>query len=465
MPKKRSTLRKPGLPILLVLTILIGTFWLTTENNVRLKSPIPVKSQQQKINKPPDIVTDYPLEKPKTTIIAGNIGKGEAFSEALKREQLSHSQVYELVSAVRKGVRPGFNPNIVQRGDRYLLEVDNLGILQRFEYTKQGALETKILAERQKGILKAWKEQTPLSRQITVVSGKLKLGESLWHALNLTRENPDILSAKMIDIFESEIDFMVDCRRNDSFSFVVEKLSKDGELVRYGDILAAEYRALKKTFRAFLYEDLNGTIGYYNAEGKSLQGLFLKSPLNYRRISSRFNPKRFHPILKKIIPHHGIDYAADYGTHVWATANGVVTFIGRRGALGNYIEVRHKNGYKTGYGHLSRFRKGLRKGSRIKQKQTIGYVGATGRATGPHLHYNFFTLRGSIFKPANPARMRNRPTGKPVSKTHMAHFQKHQDRLSALLDQKPIPVVTASLTDARTLKITSPNTESSPNLE
>jgi murein DD-endopeptidase MepM/ murein hydrolase activator NlpD len=260
-----------------------------------------------------------------------------------------------------------------------------------------------------------------------------------------TGESPGALSAKLTDIFEYYIDFMVDCRKGDRFSLIVEKFFKDGAFVRYGDILSAEYRATRKNYQAFRYENRAGDTGYYDADGKSLRGLFLKSPLNYRRISSRYNRRRYHPILKKYTPHHGIDYAADYGTPVWATAGGTVTFIGRKGALGNYIEIRHKNGYKTGYGHLSKFRKGLKKGAYLKQKQTIGYVGATGRATGPHLHYNFFNLAKGKYRPTNPAGIANRPTGKAVTKAHQVHFQHHRDRLWALLDRTTGSVVTAAL--------------------
>ena len=140
----------------------------------------------------------------------------------------------------------------------------------------------------------------------------------------------------------------------------------------------------------------------------------------------------------------------------------MVSFIGRKGALGNYIEIRHKNGYKTGYGHLSRFRKGLKQGSYVNQKQTIGYVGATGRATGPHLHYNFYTLRRGKYRLTNPARVVNRPAGKPVPKAHKDRFLRHRDRLWALLDRTNGSVVTAALTAETDAK--SPDREPTPSV-
>ncbi len=183
-------------------------------------------------------------------------------------------------------------------------------------------------------------------------------------------------------------------------------------------------------------------MGYYDSNGKSLRGLFLKSPLHYRRISSGFSSRRFHPILKKYIPHHGIDYASGYGTHVWATAPGTVVFKGRKGALGNYIEIRHRNGYKTGYGHLSKFRRGLKKGSHVNQKEVIGFVGATGRATGPHLHYNFFVRNGKGYRLSNPASFANRSKARPLSPDLLASFRHQRDRLLVLFDDPTASIVT-----------------------
>lgn len=378
--------------------------------------------------------------------IQGRIASRQVFADALMRHGLTHEQVFELVRAIRSGVhRAEFNPDVVQSGDRYTLAVDTSGIVQSFEYVRKGSLETRFLAERQPdGRLKAWKERFPLDREVVVVSGHID--DTLWNALSASGERPDYLSSKMTEIFEYDIDFMVDCRRGDRFTFVVEKFFKDGAFVRYGDyLIAAEYRQERDTYKAFLYETPDGDAAYYDQNGKSLRGLFLKSPLNYRRISSGFNRRRFHPILKKYIPHHGIDYAADYGTKVWATADGVISFIGRKGALGNYVEIKHKNGYVTGYGHLSRFRRGLKKGARVKQKELVGYVGATGRATGPHLHYNFIVTEGGQRRYVDAATVVNRPTGKPVPISKMDHFRRHRDSLWALLRQVSDGPVTASL--------------------
>lgn len=376
--------------------------------------------------------------------INGQIGRGQVFSEALKAEGISHEAVFELVKALRKGVhRADFNPNIVQRGDRFSAEVDTSGVIQTFEFVKRGALDSRILAERRANGLEAWKENVPLERRVVVVSERLE--DSIWNALRSTGKNPDVLSSRLSDIFEYEVDFMVDCRPGDRFSIAFEEFYKDGEFVRYGEILAAEYATARERHQAYLYESESGDRAYHDADGKSLRGIFLKSPLNYRRISSGYSNRRFHPVLKKYLKHHGIDYAASHGTPVWATAAGTVTFIGRKGALGQYIEVKHKNGYKTGYGHLSNFKRGLKKGSYVAQKQVIGYVGATGRATGPHLHYNFYTTARGEYRLTNPARVTNRPTGKPVPAAKMNDFLTKRDVLYALFEHESGSIVTAYL--------------------
>ena len=407
--------------------------------------PQPIVKTRPEVVAPIIVEVDSPsIAEPEFVLITGTIGRRESFWDALNREGLNRAQVFELVSSVKKGVRRAeFNPNIVQRGDRYKIELDSLNVIQNFEFVKKGSIENVFVSQRKDGVLKSWKEDLPLDRQVLVVSGVIR--DMLWNALVKTEEDPAILSSKLTDIFEYYVDFMVDCRVGDQFSLVVEKFYKDNQLVRYGEILSAEYKSSRKSYQAFLFDPPDGDTSYYDSEGKSLRGLFLKSPLNYRRISSGYSSRRYHPILKKRIPHHGIDYAASYNTPVWATAAGKVVFRGRKGALGNYIEIRHKNGYKTGYGHLSKFNRKAKKGAYVAQKQIIGYVGATGRATGPHLHYNFFAQKGKDYRLVNPARILNRPTGKPVPAAYRPDFEQQRNRLWALLDQDSGSVVTASL--------------------
>lgn len=392
--------------------------------------------------------TSEPERESEWTEIEGRIQRGENFSEALIREGIARQQIFELVPALRKNIsRSEFNPNLVQTGDQYAVTLDSLGLIHKFEYIKRGDLERRFLAERAGNKLKAWKEEIPLHREVVVISERIT--DSIWNALAKTDESP-LLIYKLDYIFEAYIDVDNDCYPADHFAFAIEKLyNETGDFVRYGEILAAQYTSAKNdtTYQAFRYTSADEIEDYYDARGGSLQGLFLRKPLNATRISSGFNNRRFHPILKKYIPHHGIDYAAPKGTKVWAIADGTVSFVGPRGALGNYVEIKHKNGYKTGYGHLSKFPRGLRKGQKVKQKQTIGYVGATGRATGPHLHFNFYATVNNKYKLVKPSADNNRPTGKPLPKAHLEEFERKRDQLLSLLDRNSGTIVTALIPD------------------
>jgi len=392
----------------------------------------------------PATTTSEPEPESKWTDVEGFIQRGENFSEALIREGISHQQIFRLVPILRKNLSPsGFNPNLVQSGDRYAITLDSLGVLQRFEYIKRGDLERRFLAERKDGKLQAWKEEIPLHREVVVISERIY--DSIWNALAQTEESP-LLIYKLEYIFEAYLDVDNDCYPADTFAFAIEKLyNKTGDFVRYGEILAAQYTSAKNdtTYQAFLHITGDDKEDYYDDKGGSLQGLFLRKPLNFTRISSGYNKRRFHPILKKYIPHHGIDYAAPHGTTVWAIADGIVSFKGEKGALGNYVEIQHKNGYKTGYGHLTKFSRRLRQGQKVKQKQTIGYVGSTGRATGPHLHFNFYATANGKYKLVKPSAGNNRPTGKPLPVEFMADFEQERNQLLALLDRSSGTVVTA----------------------
>ncbi len=200
----------------------------------------------------------------------------------------------------------------------------------------------------------------------------------------------DSLIMQLVDIFAYDIDFALDIREGDRFDIIYEERYADGKpLKKSGPILAASFTTRNKTYTAFRFVDKNGKAGYYDANGRSNHKAFIRTPVKFSRISSFFNPKRKHPILHKIRAHKGVDYAAPIGTPVKATANGTVKFVGRKGGYGNVVIIKHFGGYSTLYAHLSKFKKGLKRGKRVKQGQIIAYVGQTGRATGPHLHYEF----------------------------------------------------------------------------
>lgn len=243
------------------------------------------------------------------------------------------------------------------------------------------------------------------------------------------------LAWAIADVYDWEVDFTRDLRPGDRVEVLLERLqSPEGER-RFGRILAARVDVAGSPSFAFAYQN-----GFYDDRGRSLRRAFLRAPLRYRHISSRFG-NRFHPILKRWRTHEGTDYAASYGTPVRATADGIVTIAGRDGGYGNLIELRHANGIRTRYGHLSKFAKGLHVGERVSQEQTIGFVGATGLATGPHLHYEFL-VNG---RPTNPQR-KDAGAGEPIPTNLRTAFDSVRTRLLAEL-QPPanLPAATPAL--------------------
>jgi len=240
---------------------------------------------------------------------------------------------------------------------------------------------------------------------------------------------PDQIALQLADIFSSDIDFYRDLRRDDRFSVIYEASYNNGELVKVGQVLAAEFVNQGKTYKAVLYRGPDGKSGYYTPDGKSLHKSFLRSPLEFTRISSGFSLGRFHPILQKIRAHKGVDYAAPIGTRVKAPADGVVAFAGKKGGYGNVIILKHANGVSTVYGHLSRFAANLHNGLKVSQGDIIGYVGMTGLATGPHLHYEFL-LNGEHRDPLKVAL----PLALPLPEQYKTEFMANSQALVAQLN-------------------------------
>jgi len=229
-------------------------------------------------------------------------------------------------------------------------------------------------------------EPAQLERHVLMKSAEIR--NSLFGATDAAGL-PDAIATQIADIFSSDIDFHRDLRKGDRFSVVYEVMHHRGEPVKTGRVLAAEFDNQGKSYRAVYFDYAENQGGYYTPDGKNLRKQFLRSPLEFSRITSGFSYARFHPVLQTWRAHKGIDYGAPAGTRVKATGDGVVEIAGRQGGYGNVVVVRHQSKYTTWYGHLSGFAKGMRKGKRIAQGDVIGYVGATGLATGPHLHYEF----------------------------------------------------------------------------
>jgi murein DD-endopeptidase MepM/ murein hydrolase activator NlpD len=239
----------------------------------------------------------------------------------------------------------------------------------------------------------------------------------------------DNMTMEVANIFGWDIDFALDIRKGDAFTVLYEELYLDGEKIDDGNILAAEFVNNGKTYQAFRYTDAGGHTDYYALDGQSMRKQFLRTPVEIARISSRFNLKRKHPILNKIRAHKGVDYAASTGTPVKSTANGKIVHRGKKGGYGNTIIIQHGSKYSTLYAHLSKYRGGLQKGSRVKQGQVIGYVGSSGLATGPHLHYELRV--NGVHR--DPLRVKL-PGAKPLDKKYQDDFRQEAGSMLARLD-------------------------------
>ena len=240
---------------------------------------------------------------------------------------------------------------------------------------------------------------------------------------------PDAAANQMVEIFSGDIDFHRDLRKGDKFTVVYEMNFSNGEPVRAGRVVAAEFINQGETFRVVHYQADNNHGDYYAPDGKSVRKAFLRSPLEFSRVSSGFSLSRLHPVLGTWRSHKGVDYAAATGTKVKVTADGIVSFVGKQGGYGNVVMVSHQNRYTTVYGHLSRFASGLRRGQRIAQGDIIGYVGKTGLASGPHLHYEF-KINGQQRDPLRVAL----PDAAPVARAQMDAFLEASSSLIARLD-------------------------------
>lgn len=241
---------------------------------------------------------------------------------------------------------------------------------------------------------------------------------------------PNNIAVQLAQILASEIDFHRDLRQGDRFTVVYETFTSDnGRRAKTGRVLAVEFINKGKSHQAIYFRSSNGTDGYYTPEGESLRKAFLLSPLDFTRVSSGFTHARFHPILKEWRAHRGIDYAAPAGTPVKATASGIVQFSGMQKGYGNLIVLKHNGKYETAYGHLSRFAGGVSKGKRVNQGDIIGYVGSTGMATGPHLHYEL-RIDGVQRDPTKVIL----PTAPPIAKRDLNNFQKETQSLVARLN-------------------------------
>jgi murein DD-endopeptidase MepM/ murein hydrolase activator NlpD len=308
------------------------------------------------------------------------IGRGDTLQSLLSRLGVDSEEARRVLAAARGNKSLGR----LAPGRSVLARVTSSGQLMLFRYLVSD--EKLVTLTRSGGEFLA-KEQ-PVALEVRQIMRSGKIDGSLFGATDAA-DVPDRIASELAEALSGDIDFHKDLRRGDHFSVVYEAFYLDGQLVKTGRLLAAEFVNQGKSHQALYFKDAQGREGYFTPDGQSLKRAFLKSPMPFSRISSGFTGARFHPVLQIWRAHKGIDYAAPTGTPVRAIADAKVEFVGNQGGYGNLIVLKHQSSYSTAYGHLSRFGKGIKRGAHIGQGQVIGYVGATGLASGPHLHYEF----------------------------------------------------------------------------
>lgn len=408
-PGRRAGRRKRWIALTVFLfagvSLLITYFFLSSRAPAPLPGTVPPSPPKEEA--PPSREARYHT-------VEGSVRERSTLFNSLAEQKIPLSSIDLIVSKLG----PHVNFRKI-KGGRYRLVNDETGELVRFTY-EAGPAEIYEIERTPQGVTVQRKDVT-LDTYLVKVVGEIR--SSLFEAVEEAGEQ-DRLVLAFAEILAWEIDFYKDVKEGDRFKMVVEKTYKGDQWVAYGPIHVVEYRRGEKAIRGIAY---NGD--FYSDQGTSLRKAFLKTPLRFSRISSRFSQARRHPILGGVVPHFGVDYAAPIGTPVWAVADGTVVSCGWSGGFGKQVVLRHANGYMTYYAHLSSYGPGVRKGTQVRQQQVIGYVGSTGLSTGPHLDYRL--AKDRRFR--NPLR-ETFPAGIPLRPTERAAFEMRKEQMVQWLE-------------------------------
>lgn len=358
-------------------------------------------------------------------IVEGKFGPNEALVTVLAREGFASASPY-----VTKELTRLTDPKLIRPGDAYAVGFDAEGAPALFEYAPTPVLRY-VISGAADGSWQGRKEEKPL--EVRTVQAAGVIGSSLYESVQKSGET-SALASLLVDLFAWDINFYIDTHPGDHWKVIVQKQYLGGQFYKYGTLLAAEYGGRVGTFRAFFWDPTPGKGGerYFDEKGQAIAKSMLKTPLRFVRVSSKFDRKRFHPILHRVKAHLGVDYAAPVGTPVWASASGKVSEVGMKRGSGNTVVITHGNGLATRYYHLHRFAKGLKLGKQVRQKEVIGYVGTTGLSTGPHLHFSV-TKNGAFVDPSKLQVMRE-----PPAANRPAFLESIRPRVAALKALPPV---------------------------
>ncbi|MGX9569907.1 peptidoglycan DD-metalloendopeptidase family protein [Pseudomonas viciae] len=358
------------------------------------------------------------------------VAKGDTLSTLFEKVGLPSTSVHEILASDKQAKQ--FTQ--LQRGQKLEFELTPDGQLTNL-HTKLSDLESITLTKNDKGYVFNRVTAKPTVRS-AYVHGVINssLSQSAARA-GLSHS----LTMDMASVFGYDIDFAQDIRQGDEFDVIYEQKVVNGKSVGNGPILSARFTNRGKTYTAVRYTNKQGNSSYYTADGNSMRKAFIRTPVDFARISSRFSAGRKHPILNKIRAHKGVDYAAPRGTPIKAAGDGKVLLAGRRGGYGNTVIIQHGNTYRTLYGHMQGFAKGVKTGGSVKQGQVIGYIGTTGLSTGPHLHYEF-QVNGVHVDPLG----QKLPMADPIAKAERARFLAQSQPLMARMDQEKATMLASS---------------------
>lgn len=360
------------------------------------EEPAPAPAAEAAPEPPPPPAQEPPRN---LTVKSGRMQNNESISGALGRVGIEVAKTHEIVAAL-DGT---FDFRKARPGDEFRVTTEN-GALTLFEFRRGPVEEYLVYPEGDKLVGKA--REFEITKEVVRIDATIE--SSLYEALLAAGEDPAI-AVQMGEVLAWDIDFYNDPRKGDTFALLIEKQTHEGKRIGYGELLAAEYNGqLVGRKRVFRYDNpKSGMVEYFGEHGEAARRAFLKSPLKFAHVTSRYG-SRFHPVLKYVKRHEGVDYGAATGTPVWAVGDGVVTRAGWGGACGKMVAIKHNNGLESIYCHFSQIAGGVHVGARVSQKRVIGYSGMTGRATGPHLHFAvkkngaFVNPLGLKFPPAEP---------------------------------------------------------------
>ncbi len=340
-----------------------------------------------------------------------SIKKNSSVHQSLKETGLSSRLIGKIIEEADSNI----NLRFIQPGTRFTIFKKWDGSFDRISFVIDPVNHLEITKSNEDWSSEIKEIKT--TREIIHFVGFIK--DSLWSSAIEQKIPPNVI-IQFAEVFGWQVDFSREVQKGDQWRFSVEKLFAHGEFLDWGKIIYGEYQNRKKTHKAYLYRDKN-IQGYFDDKGQSLVKVFLKSPIKFGQVTSGFSRRRYHPIHRRYKAHKGVDYGAPWGTPIRSIGDGTIIKIGHYGGSGNMIVINHVSGYQTKYLHLSRFKKSLHRKSRVLQGQTIGYVGSTGLATGPHLHFEMSKHNRII----NPLKVNNLPSSTSIPKKAMADFQKH----------------------------------------